>query len=566
MTTAAPRTLLVAPGQHGAYPTIGTALLDAPDGGVVTVAEGSYAESFELADRALTLRAVDGATVVLDGTGDWPVLAVHGGSLTLHGIEVRATAAALQAVAVDLTVERCTLGAELGAAIALRDCPRLALSRCTVTGAAQGIVVESSSGRIEDVTVTEIAGDGVVVGLGADPELVNCAIAGCGQRGIYVYQHARPAIEGCEISRTGGEGIVVAQHSRPRLRRTRVHDTQGVGIAFAPGCSGSVEECHVDNTASPPIALAEGATPLITEPARRPSRTGDAGVDDLLAALDAMVGLPAVKAEVHALVDEIQVNEWRRKAGLSVGTVSHHLIFAGAPGTGKTTVARTYGTLLKALGVLARGQFREVSRRDLVGQYIGHTAEKTALVFEEAKGGVLFIDEAYTLTQSPLKGDYGHEAIAELVKLMEDHREDLVVIVAGYQQEMAEFLAANPGLDSRFPKQIHFPDYTDDELITVFGQLAEADGFRLAAGTEETLRSMLRTAPRGPSFGNGRLMRNLLDVAVANQADRIASAAVGASGDGGPAKPPAKKDLVTLTAEDLPPLMDHPEEFFGLYL
>ena len=126
--------------------------------------------------------------------------------------------------------------------------------------------------------------------------------------------------------------------------------------------------------------------------------------------------------------------------------------------------------------------------------------------------------------------------------------------------------AANPGLDSRFPKQIHFPDYTDDELITVFGQLAEADGFRLAPGTEETLRSMLRTAPRGPSFGNGRLMRNLLDVAVANQADRIASAAVGAGGDGAPVKPPAKKDLVTLTAEDLPPLLDHPEEFFGLYL
>ncbi|WP_372507222.1 AAA family ATPase [Actinomadura madurae] len=196
---------------------------------------------------------------------------------------------------------------------------------------------------------------------------------------------------------------------------------------------------------------------------------------------------------------------------------------------------------------------------------------------ERAIGGVLFIDEAYTLTQSPLKGDYGHEAIAELVKLMEDHRDDLVVIVAGYQQEMAEFLAANPGLDSRFPKQIHFPDYTDDELITVFGQLAAADGFELAPGTADVLRTMLRRAPRGPSFGNGRLMRNMLDVAVANQADRVASAAVsvrkegpagkGASGkDGEPVKVPSRKELVTLTADDLPPLLDHPEEFFGLYL
>jgi AAA+ superfamily predicted ATPase len=229
-------------------------------------------------------------------------------------------------------------------------------------------------------------------------------------------------------------------------------------------------------------------------------------------------------------------------------------------------VARLLGRIYKKLGVLSSGHLVEASRAHLVGEYIGQTAPRTRRLVERAIGGVLFIDEAYTLTQSPLKGDYGHEAIAELVKLMEDHRDDLVVIVAGYQQEMAEFLAANPGLDSRFPKQIHFPDYTDDELITVFGQLAEADGFRLAPGTEETLRSMLRTAPRGPSFGNGRLMRNLLDVAVANQADRIASAAVGAGGDGAPVKPPAKKDLVTLTAEDLPPLLDHPEEFFGLYL
>jgi AAA+ superfamily predicted ATPase len=267
-------------------------------------------------------------------------------------------------------------------------------------------------------------------------------------------------------------------------------------------------------------------------------------------------------------------------------------------------VARLLGRIYKRLGVLSSGHLVEASRAHLVGEYIGQTAPRTRRLVERALGGVLFIDEAYTLTQSPLKGDYGHEAIAELVKLMEDHRDDLVVVVAGYQQEMAEFLAANPGLDSRFPKQIHFPDYTDDELITVFGQLAAADGFELAPGTDEVLATMLRRAPRGPSFGNGRLMRNMLDVAVANQADRVASAAVTAqreqaktgAGKAGPAKTgagkagsgkagrgkavraeagqggeppvraPTRQELVTITAEDLPPLLEHPEEFFGLYL
>ncbi|MFB4296142.1 AAA family ATPase [Actinomadura sp. NTSP31] len=279
-----------------------------------------------------------------------------------------------------------------------------------------------------------------------------------------------------------------------------------------------------------------------------------------------LTGLETVKHEIALLVAGTHAARLRSESGLRITPPTRHMVFTGNPGTGKTMVARLLGRIYKKLGVLSSGHLVEASRAHLVGEYIGQTAPRTRRLVERAIGGVLFIDEAYTLTQSPLKGDYGHEAIAELVKLMEDHRDDLVVIVAGYEQEMVEFLSANPGLDSRFPKQIHFPDYTDDELITVFGQLAEADGFRLAPGTEDVLRSMLRRAPRGPSFGNGRLMRNLLDVAVANQADRIASVAVGASGDAVPAKPPAKKDLITLTAEDLPPLLEHPEEFFGLYL
>ncbi|WP_171069173.1 AAA family ATPase [Actinomadura geliboluensis] len=296
-----------------------------------------------------------------------------------------------------------------------------------------------------------------------------------------------------------------------------------------------------------------------------------------LAELNDLTGLDTVKHEIALLVAGTHAARLRSENGLKITPPTRHMVFTGNPGTGKTMVARLLGRIYKRLGVLSSGHLVEASRAHLVGEYIGQTAPRTRRLVERALGGVLFIDEAYTLTQSPLKGDYGHEAIAELVKLMEDHREDLVVVVAGYQQEMAEFLAANPGLDSRFPKQIHFPDYSDDELITVFGQLAAADGFELAAGTEEVLRAMLRRAPRGPSFGNGRLMRNMLDVAVANQADRVASAAVharkavqgakaGGEEGGEPPAAPSKEDLVTLTADDLPPLLDHPEEFFGLYL
>ena len=296
-------------------------------------------------------------------------------------------------------------------------------------------------------------------------------------------------------------------------------------------------------------------------------------VGNPLKELHDLTGLDTVKHEIALLVAGTHAARLRSESGLRITPPTRHMVFTGNPGTGKTMVARLLGRIYKRLGVLSSGHLVVASRAHLVGEYIGQTAPRTRRLVERALGGVLFIDEAYTLTQSPLKGDYGHEAIAELVKLMEDHRDDLVVVVAGYEQEMAEFLAANPGLDSRFPKQIHFPDYSDDELITVFGQLAAADGFELAPGTDDVLATMLRRAPRGPSFGNGRLMRNMLDVAVANQADRVASAAVHAQRehagreDGGErVEPPTRQELITLTAEDLPPLLDHPEEFFGLYL
>ena len=516
------RTLLVAPGRPGAHATIGDAVRDATDGSVISIEAGEYGEVFDLAGRQLTLRAAEGAKVTLDGTGsEWPVLRVRGGSLALQGITIRGETAGVVADNAEITVEQCELTAPLGPAISLRGCARFVVSRCRIDRVSQGVVIEGSTGRVDGTSIVDATGDAIVVGLGADPQIVTCTITGCGHRGVYVYQYARPVIEGCEISRTGGDGIEVTGQSRPEIRRTSVNDARGVGISFGAGCAGSVSDCRISNTAEPGVRIAEGATPTVTERVQA-AETGD-GPDHLLSELDGMVGLAGVKAEVRAIADEIQVDGWRRAAGLAVGAVSRHLIFAGAPGTGKTTVARVYGKLLKTLGVLPRGQFREVSRRDLVGQYVGHTAEKTATVFEECLGGVLFIDEAYTLSRSTGGNDFGQEAIDTLVKLMEDHRDEVAVIVAGYTREMDGFLAANPGLASRFAKTIEFEDYTPDDLLRITWHMVESTDYRLDPAALPVLREHFARLLDAPDFGNARDARRLLETVRKAQSHRLRS-------------------------------------------
>ncbi|GAA4523790.1 right-handed parallel beta-helix repeat-containing protein [Amycolatopsis samaneae] len=516
------RTLVVGE-RPGAYPTIGDALTDAPDGAVITLDGGTYREVLELSARRVTLAAADGAKVLVDGRGaDRPVFAARGGSLALHGIELRAgDAAAIAVEDVALTVRGCVVVGGRGPAIGIRGAAGFEVTGCVVTGGEQGIAVEGASGRLEDTTVEDVTGDGIVVGMAADPVIRNCVITGCGLRGVYVYQYGRPVIERCEITRTGHEGVAVAHHGLPELRHCTVRDTRGPGIAFAAGCGGGVVGCLVENTAEPGVAIAEGATTTVSE-GTEPGGHGDQELDELLAELDAMIGLPEVKAEVRALVDELQVNEWRRRAGLPVGGAAHHLIFAGAPGTGKTTVARIYGRLLKALGVLPRGQFREVSRRDLVGQYIGHTAEKTSVVFEESRGGVLFIDEAYTLSRSAGSGgDFGQEAIDTLVKLMEDQRDEVAVIAAGYTAEMADFLSANPGLASRFGKTIEFANYRPDELLGIVDRMVAAGDYELDRAADPVLTGFFERAAVEENFGNARDARRLFEGMRKAQSQRL---------------------------------------------
>jgi len=256
-------------------------------------------------------------------------------------------------------------------------------------------------------------------------------------------------------------------------------------------------------------------------------------VEEIRKELNDLVGLAPVKEYVFGLADNIQVQQRRAAAGLKTASLSMHMIFTGNPGTGKTTIARLVAKYLKAIGALKGGQLVEVTRADLVGRYTGHTAPLTNSVIQSALGGVLFIDEAYSLYRGE-QDSFGLEAIDTLVKGMEDHRDELVVILAGYTKEMETFLTANSGLASRFPNKIEFPDYTADELLDITNVLARGKGYRLAESCTEPLRGYYerRQAEDARTAGNGRLARNTLEKAIFNQSRRLV------------AEPAAELDLI----------------------
>ena len=248
-------------------------------------------------------------------------------------------------------------------------------------------------------------------------------------------------------------------------------------------------------------------------------------LEQVLSQLYRLTGLAGVKEEVESLANLGKVFSLRRQRGLPVPELSFHLVFTGNPGTGKTTVARIISRIYKLLGLLSRGHLVEVDRSGLVANFVGQTASKVKEVVGHAKGGVLFIDEAYSLASGG-ENDYGREAIEAIMKSMEDHRDDLIVIVAGYDAKMEKFLQSNPGLMSRFPKIVQFPDYSSAEMCDIFVGMAQASHYHIESNALKVLQSGITRiwSERGPQFGNARDVRNLFERAISAQANRIAIA------------------------------------------
>jgi SpoVK/Ycf46/Vps4 family AAA+-type ATPase len=254
----------------------------------------------------------------------------------------------------------------------------------------------------------------------------------------------------------------------------------------------------------------------VPQPELPPERT----IDDLLAELDGLIGLDEVKARVHLVADMLEVQRLRAERELPTIETSHHLVFTGNPGTGKTTVARLLAQIYRTLGVVARGHLVETDRSGLVAGFVGQTAPLVTKVFDEADEGMLFIDEAYTLSRGS-EQDFGREAIDQIVKLMEDRRDRVVLVVAGYPQEMESFLSTNPGLRSRFPTVIDFPDYSTDQIVQIVDSIGAKQQYVLDDAARTKLHSVLDAAPRSKGFGNARVGRNLYEAAINRHASRV---------------------------------------------
>ncbi|SEG92000.1 ATPase family associated with various cellular activities (AAA) [Actinacidiphila yanglinensis] len=381
-------------------------------------------------------------------------------------------------------------------------------------------------------------------------------IEGTGKNGVYAGDGALGLLEDCTLSATGFPAVYVGAKAAPVLRRCLVRDTDE-DLSQDDDAAARFEACRSSNvrTGTLPTAPEGEAVPAAAGVAAPPGGSGGAStpaatehegagedqLPELLAELDRLVGLDGVKREVASMAKLMRMVKRRQEAGLQPPPLSRHLIFAGNPGTGKTTVARLYGRLLAALGLLVRGHLVEADRSALVGEYVGHTAPKTTAVFQRALGGVLFIDEAYALVPAGQGNDFGQEAISTLVKLMEDHRDDVVVIAAGYPDDMDRLIDSNPGLASRFTRTLRFDDYSSADLVEIVEHQATRHEYRIPRDTAAALLARFDAVERTERFGNGRTARQAFQRMTEQHAMRVADL-----------DDPSDEDLTVLQPADVP--------------
>ncbi|MGW6745483.1 right-handed parallel beta-helix repeat-containing protein [Streptomyces sp. NPDC055025] len=503
-----------------------------------------------------------------DSTGDYPAVWVSdGATVVLDSCRVHDVPDALfvldrgsRADVVDSDISQVR-----NTAVSVSDGATAQLDDCRIREASTGAWFRDhgSGGTLNSCTIDAVQ-TGVIVTKGADPTIERCTVTSPAEAGFYVSAEGRGTFHNCRVTGSGGYGFHVMDGCRTSLTRCRTERCARGGYEFAED-GPTAEDCTSDESGvlapspEPPSVLTAtqttgllGAVPPKTAASSATAAGRDAAVaatsparssEEVLGELDTLVGLDSVKREVRALTDMIEVGRRRKEAGLKAASVRRHLVFTGSPGTGKTTVARLYGEILHSLGVLEHGHLVEVSRVDLVGEHIGSTAIRTQEAFDRARGGVLFIDEAYALSPEDSGRDFGKEAIDTLVKLMEDHREAVVVIVAGYTAEMERFLTVNPGVASRFSRTITFSDYEPDELLRIVRQQSEEQEYQLGEGTAEALVKYFTALPKGPAFGNGRTARQTFESMVERHAGRVAQL-----------PETSTDDLTLLYADDLPEL------------
>jgi Holliday junction resolvasome RuvABC ATP-dependent DNA helicase subunit len=404
------------------------------------------------------------------------------------------------------------------AAVRVTGSGRLTVARTALQRAGVSIDTDCAL-TLVDCSISAVAGSGVDARDTARLDLLRTKVEDCTAAGIALEGGVQARLRECVIRSNGTDGIVVATTGAVHISDTAVVDNAGWGIARRQPAGELVTDAvasrgngaeHGDGAVAAPRMPSGGAP-------RDPA-------DELRAELARLVGLDSVKSEVSDLADLIQISKQREAFGLPAPPISRHMVFSGPPGTGKTSVARLYGRLLAALGVLPRGHVVEVSRVDLVAQVVGGTAIKTTERFQEALGGVFFIDEAYSLAarEAGLGPDFGREAIDTVVKLMEDHRDQVVVIAAGYTVPMQAFVASNPGLASRISRTIEFPAYSVDELVTIVDGICEQHRYRIADEARVALAEHFARARQQDNFGNARAARQIFESMVAAQARRLA--------------------------------------------